>query len=527
MLAFAVYENGGPAAALPLRHARLIGMDNLVVPGTVTFNRALLACERPDAGATAVGLVWPTRTLGDTWLQTCLLPASEKHYLLSLELARHRIMQFLVKLEEWGLTDLPAGDPALEHFERARAAFTRALVAGGGPEGTHSAEQDALAREALELALRAGDLIVERHSRSQLSRRLATAPPPPEGAAASSTPGQWLGCAVAPDRFADGLCRSVADSFDFLNVPMRWNDLEPEEGAYAYAKTDRWVEWAVRAGRLPVVGGPLVDLRPGCVPEWLGIWENDYETLRDLVFGHVRAVVTRYRRAVNRWMVVSAQHLNDHFRFSLEQAVDLTRAAVLSVRKLQPTAKIGVEIVQPFGESLADNPAAIPPLLYLDLLRQAQIPFDTIGVRIQIGEAQPGGALRDLLILSDLLDRFSVLETPIAISACGVPGAPPPAGAPGAERAALDPGAPPQGWSEPFQAEWLQRFVGAALAKPMVASVCWQGLYETGAPADMPAGALITREGKPRAALARAAAVRKALRDRLPVESRAPVAAAG
>jgi tripartite-type tricarboxylate transporter receptor subunit TctC len=43
-------------------------------------------------------------------------------------------------------------------------------------------------------------------------------------------------------------------------MPMRWIDMEPAEGKYDFSATDRWIEWAVRAAKLPVVGGPLIEL---------------------------------------------------------------------------------------------------------------------------------------------------------------------------------------------------------------------------------------------------------------------------
>ena len=62
------------------------------------------------------------------------------------------------------------------------------------------------------------------------------------------------------------------------------------------------------------------------------------DTLRELVYEHVRQIVTRYRRAVSRWIVASGLHVNESFGFTFEQLMDLTRVCMMVVRKLHPAA---------------------------------------------------------------------------------------------------------------------------------------------------------------------------------------------
>jgi len=499
MLRFAVFNQDGPASEWLIKHAHVVATDGSIVPGEVRFEDGFITCQREEEGSTAFGMLYETESLGATWLQTCLLPASDRPYLLSLELARHRLMQYLVKAEQWLLTDLPADDPISVRFEEARSTYTAALVAGGGA-GDFNVEQARLARKALELGLQAGEMLAERAATNTLNARLAMVKE------ADRRRQQWLGVGVAPDRFAEPLCKVVAGSFDFINAPMRWTDLEPEEGTYAFARTDRWVEWAVLKAKLPVVGGPLIDFRPGCTPDWLSIWEHDYETLRDLVFEHVKLVVKRYRKAVSRWTVVSGIHCNDSFTLSLEQVVDLTRTAVLAVRRLQPNARITVELEHPWSVTRSVNKATIPAHLYAELLAQAEIDVDALGLRVQMGSPTLGGVSRDMLSVSGMLDHFAAFERPIAITAASVPSCPPAAGEPH-----LDPGYVNEPWSEQSQASWLAKFVTCALGKPYVSSVCWQSLYDVPSPGELPMGGLISAQGVPKQAMSRALAVRRML----------------
>src|SRR5262249_182517 len=110
-------------------------------------------------------------------LQTCLLPEREQPYLLSLELARHRLMLAINKLEDWALFDLPPDDPVMQSFDESRQAFTSAVVArGGGPAGAgagrgYSGEADGLARRALALAVDVSERIAFKQAQSQHARR--------------------------------------------------------------------------------------------------------------------------------------------------------------------------------------------------------------------------------------------------------------------------------------------------------------------------------------------------------------------
>ncbi len=324
MLRFCVFDGETPSVPFPLRHAVLLGRDGIGLGTDVELDASgLIVCKSPEPTSYALSLQVPVRdiapitldakeggaggtretpSIGCVTLRTCLLPARERPYLLSLELARHRIMHFLNKLEDWALFDLGADDPIMQAFELARHVFTAALVAQRsdheGPQGGFTPEADRLAWQALALAIDASEQLAMRHASNQLPGRLdgrtykaaveayitATGDPPPSGvpiivqnSLGVTLPGRpIIGSAVSPSQFAEAFLRSAAVANDFLTLPMRWVDLEPEEGTYSFAPTDRWIEWAVRKARMPVFAGPVIDFRSSMIPEWIYIWENDY-----------------------------------------------------------------------------------------------------------------------------------------------------------------------------------------------------------------------------------------------------------
>ncbi|MGH7130672.1 MAG: endo-1,4-beta-xylanase [Phycisphaerales bacterium] len=544
MLRFTVFQPALSADGQPsqpngwrLAHANSVGPDDLALPAEIEMDDSTLTCIPRLDGSCAVSLQYPIDGFGSLTVRTCLLPERNEPYLLSLELARHRVMQVLNKIEEWALFDQPASEPAIAAVEKAREAFTSALHAIRAAGGGFTPEADASARAALALAMDAGEQLAQLHSRVQHTRRItgelaamAAKPPPPNAltdhesrrarSAISGAAGVFIvdmprvGCNVHTGAFAEPLCAAVVQSCDFVTLPMRWIDMEPTEGKYAFAKTDKWIEWAVLKAKLPVTAGPVLDLSPSAVPDWLYIWEHDYETLRDVVIAYIKTIVTRYRRTVNTWTICSGLNTGLHFSLNYEQALDLTRTCVLLCKKLHPQGRVQVELVQPWGEYTArpKGQSATPPLVYGEMLKQLQVPLDAVSLRVQMGRPEFGCSTRDLMELSDLIDHLGGLDLPISLSLAGVPASPPPPADLG-EESELDPGFYRQPWSPESQARWL-RAAGAAVAgKCCVQSLCWQELYD--APGDGNGG-LMTSAGQPRPALAALTELRQSLKERRP-----------
>ncbi len=514
--------------------AYLLGQDNVAIAGEVTGVDNLIHCEKTTSEAAALALQVDLREdtltilgsdrevegieltpLGVLMLQTCLLPERDKPYLLTIELARHRIMLLMTKLEEWGAFEHAEGSLPMRLLSRARESFVQALVHAqdsvepDSPAAVHGLRALWIALEASErltllqtqhdFAPRMDGTMYESVAEESVepAQRTPVLHPSRGGVVLPMKP--MLGAAVSPSVFAPTTTEAITKSCDFITVPMRWVEMEPAEGAYDYSKTDRWIEWAIRTAKLPVVAGPLVDFRTTSVPDWLYIWENDYETLRELVYEHIKALVTRYRRTVTRWTVCSGLHCGKNFKLSFEQMMDLTRICVLVARKLHPRAKIQVEITQPWGEYHTKDRATLPPLLYAEMLSQAGVQLDAFSLRLQMGSHRPGLQTRDLMAFSDLLDRYAMLDRPITISAFGSPVAPVLPRDPVGDEPS--PGSWRQDWNEQTQAAWLRAYGAVALSKPFVESICWHELADPIGPSDMRTGGLIDSRGQSREAL--------------------------
>lgn len=562
MLSFLVFEGDKPQAERVLRHAHLLGPENVPISGEVRFERGIIHCTKPSGEATSLGVQvgldqqtidelgleiesenGVTPPIGLVTLRTCLLPERDRPYLLSLELARHRLMLYLNKLEDWQLFDLGPEHEITILFEHARHAFTEALVAQGqkGDNDSHgfSPEAHRQAVRSLWLAVEAGERLAIEAARRDFTPRvtgetyehtLRTSPHAPAsrqratqpilsidrvGVAVPNRPA--VGCSVSPASFTDVAQKTALDALDYLQIPMRWIEMEPEESKYFWRNTDQWIEWAVRKAKIPVVAGPVIDFRQKCVPRWLYVWENDYETLREFVYEHMKNLVTRYRRTIGRWIVLGGLHVNDNFHFTFDQMMDLTRICVLVVRKLHPTAQVILEITHPWGEYHTANRRSLPPMLYAEMVTQAGIMVDGFSLRVQMGQPEPGQSARDLMVFSSMLDRYAGLDKPISLTAVGVPsGVPEAVGDP--DRDEFHPGFWRAPWSEALQADWATAAMSIALSKPFIQSVTWQELYDMPEPTEMPRGGLISIDGTPKPVAERLIEMRRAIREGAPPE---------
>jgi hypothetical protein len=491
MLKFLVYDNGEAVDDWPLRETHLIGADGNPMRCSVSVEQGQIVVEKREAGSGAFGLLHPAGELGELVLQTALLPEREEPYLLRVELARYRVMLLYTRLEEWGMFELPADHPVTPRKDLARTKFIEALCRQ--PEAP--AEADARAQEALEAAIDAGEELALAHGGQIIQRKR-------HAGALEQLP---IGCGVPLNYNYSRLQAAVAANFDHIQLPTPWQALAPEEGSYEWTPLDRWMRWAGRY-RLPILAGPLISFEPGCAPDWLYIWEHDYDTVRDLIYEHIERLVTRYANVVRTWTVVSGLHINRHFTFNFEQIIDLTRMAAMLVRKLAPQAKIAIEIREPFGEYYSSNQRSIPPTMYTDLLLQAGIDFDVLALEYLMGQARPGQYARDLMQLSTILDLYGTLGKPLALTTA-VPSQP----VTSAMIAASDSDQQPvdahcghwrRPWSATVQSHWLEAMLQVALGKPYLESITWKSLVDEPQMA-LPLSGLITEDWHPKPAYRR------------------------
>ncbi len=514
MYKFLVLDNGAAAKQWTVRNAYLMGSDNCAMRSDIVFEEGSVVCRKREPGAAALTLQVEAGECGELTLQTCLLPERDEPYQLHLELARHRLMVLYSRLEDWAMFDHDGEQSITRRAELAKRLFIEALC----QQGIDPTRSEKLARDCLMSALDVSEELALAHAELLLSRRRAT----------HAVPRHPIGVGVAPEAGNDRVRGAVTGNFDFIRLPMAWKTLAPEEEQYRWGHIDAWVEWAAKA-RVPVMAGPVLNFDAAALPSWLFIWEHDYDTLRDLTYEHLERVVTRYKGAVGTWVVASGLHLNSHFNLSFDQLMDLTRMSVMLVRKVQPQARVLVEIRQPFGEYYASNPRSIPPQMYADLLIQGQVPFDGFSVKYLLGQSQPGQSVRDLMQISGLMDQFAGLGKPIHFCT-GAPSEP----VTEMMIAARDTNNPVDAncgywrsaWSQLVQARWMESVIQIALSKPFIDSIAWSEMVDHADP-DLPLAGLVDEDLAPKQSFRRLIAFRRQLLAQGPAHSSSHVVTQG
>jgi hypothetical protein len=496
MLRFRVFKNGAPPADMDLSTAYLVGSDSVPIRGEFTYGNGEIICRKRAAGAAALSLMWETKTFGNVMLETTRLPERDEPYILNVELARGRVMRLMQKREEWGIFDLAEIAAINEKTMEARDLLLEAITSQA--DGAKSSEH---ADKCLELVLPVSEQAALAHADLLLQRRIAT----------RNFPRGAFGMRVEHGITLEAYRRALIPNADFVRMPMWWKVIEPQEQQFNWHPIDEWMEFLRRA-RVPVVAGPLVHFAEVSIPEWLYMWEHDYETVRDLLYEHMERVVSRYAAGVALWNVLSGLHVNAQFSFTFDQLMDLTRMAVGLVKKLHGPARTMIELTQPWGEYYAANQRSIPPMLYADMIVQSGIQFDVFGVQLKFGLPRDGCWQRDLFQVSSMLDRFSTLGKPVMISALQVPSNPPElmpgvGGSPGVWR---------RPWSDQMQAKWLEAVTDIALSKPFVEAICWQDFVDIPAKAlgmsqSMPFGGLTGADLAPKPSLRTWANLRRAV----------------
>jgi hypothetical protein len=498
MLKFQVFDDGQPASSWPLRNTYITGADGNAMRCDIAFEDGLIICDKREAGSAALSIQYAVGELGELTLQTCLLPEREEPYLLALELARHRLMVVYSKLEDWAMFELDETHPVSRRSEKARRLFIEAMC--------YQAEEPSraykLADESLAAALDGSEELALAHSELLLNRRKQ----------AGALPRSPVGCGVSLQAQDERLRAGLAAAFDYVQLPTPWKTLAPEENAYHWEQMDAGADWAQKS-RKAVIAGPIVSFEPSCLPDWLYIWEHDYETVRDLIYEHIEKVVERYKGVVSAWNIVSGLHVNSHFSFNFEQLMDLTRMSTMLVKKLHPQGTTLVEIRQPFGEYYANNPRSIPPMMYVDLLIQSAIQFDAFSVRVPLGQAVDGQYTRDLMQVSSMLDQFAGLGKPLFVT-LAAPSEPVTsvmiARTDSEEPADDNCGYWRRPWSTIVQGHWLEAAFQIAMSKPYVEAVAWQDLIDH-QEAELPLSGLVSAMHQPKGSFKRLSHFRRNL----------------
>jgi hypothetical protein len=469
-----------------IQQAYLSGIDRISWPVRTGVEGDELVLQRSVGDSANLHVPWPVEGRGQLTLVSGSLIERAEPYCLPLELARGTIVQVRNQLSEWQTIGLAV--PETVHAKVATAIERFSWAAVAQDDAATSARH---AEASLLAALDAADLLAAAFTEQAMAVRRRV-----EGKRFA-----LLGADLGITLLDDYTSRQFLQSFSAAEVPINWRETETTEGHFTWTFNDRQVEWC-RAHGLKILAGPLLMLDARALPDWLMLFEDDFESVLDFVSAYVRAGVERYRGKVDYW--ICAGRVNDAEVLALteQERLRLVVQTIELIHSLDDETPVLMSFDQPWAEYMRQQHSDFPPLHFADALVRAGLDLAGLMLEMNVGY-YPGGTLpRQPLEFSRQLDVWSKLGPPLwlSLSAPSDDGDDP--------RAQRKMTLPPGSWTSAAQKAWAARFVPLALAKPAMQGVIWNQLRDN-QPHDFPHGGLFDADGQAKPALHTLAMIRQ------------------
>jgi hypothetical protein len=437
------------------RKAYITGLDRTPGRLAIELRNGLMSCVRDTPESGRLFVPWPIEGHGMPIVGTATLAERIAPYTLAVELARGKLNDIRNQLSDWlqmGLRSTPELEKALNEAQRA---FVRCATSTDQPDACNEA-----ARASLQSSSRAGDLLIEAYTAQILQSRLAS----------TSRLSTHVGCVleVPPQKLPAAI--DWPSAFNTCHLGISWKQVAPSEGQYRWDLFDAQLAWC-RSKGLAFEVGPLIDFRPGGLPDWIWLWEGDCDAISGLIADFVRQVVLRYRGRVPLWHMVHRPGSSDILGLTEEEQIRITARAIQVAHQTDPAAQLTIGIDRPWAEWMGSSHFQLGPLHLCDYLLRADLGLSGVAIEIAPGYSAPGSYMRDLFELSKLLDLYSLLNVPLHVwmvlpsSDRTDPNADP--------RLRVEPSQWPVPLDEKLQATWGSKWVALAVAKPFVRTVSW------------------------------------------------------
>lgn len=470
-----------------IEQAHLAGIEQLPWPVRIHREEDQLILERGVSDSANLYVPWDIPNYGKVVLATGSLIERPRPYRLPMELARGKLAQLRNQLAEWQSIGLNVPATVVEKLGEAVQHFGRAAIGQDGPAAAHQQ-----AEAALVTAVEAGDMLVSCYIDQAIGVRRRA------GNKLPTAFGADLGASLLDDYYGS----QFLQSFNSAGVPMGWRELQAAEGKFSWDIADKQIEWCQAHGQR-VYGGPLLRLDRAGIPDWLCLYEGDFENILSFATEFIRAVVTRYRGKVQVWQCAGRLGTPETLGLSEEETLRLTARAIELVHSLDPGAPVVLSLDQPWGEYLSRKECDVSPIHFADALIRPGLGLSGLMLEVNM-DYWPGGTLYyDLLSFSRRLDYWAMLGLPLHLSVC-VPS--------GSHEDLLAQHRvkrlSPQ-WTPKTQQLWASRYIPLMIAKPYVQGVLWGQLRDS-EPHKFPHGGLFDIRRHPKSALRILASIRQA-----------------
>jgi len=473
-----------------VEQAYLSGYDRIPWQTQARCVEGELHLERAVSDSATLHIPWRVEGYGLLTLSTSTLTERPAPYHLPLELARGKIGQVRNQLADWQQLGLTVSKETEERQADAVGYFAQAAVLEHGSQRSID-----LAEEAIRAALETADLLTACYAAQALAIRRRGSQRLPA----------FLGADLGASLPDDYTSEHFLQAFDAACVPFCWRAVETSQGNRNWQLSDAQLDWCLDH-RLKACGGPLLLLDERSIPDWLTLYQGDFDILLSFVSEFVESTVKRYRDHIDVWQCAARANTSDVLSLSEEEKIKLVVRSVELTRSLDPNTPIVVSFDQPWAEYLSRREMVLPPVHFADDLVRANLGLSALMLEINVGH-YPGGTLpRDPLEFSRMLDHWSQLGVPLFL-ALSVP-----------SDWRADPLAlrstklPPGSWTMEVQQAWVSRYVPLLLAKPNVYGILWNQLRDA-EPHDFAHSGLFDLDGRAKPALRQLATIRQTYLD--------------
>lgn len=436
-----------------LCQAYLGGIDGRVFPTKVEIEGHTVACRRAASDSAKLHIPWPVPGLGRPVLTTTSLREREEPYVLAVELARGKLSEVRDNAAMWEQAGMAIPDAFRTAQKEAFRRFAQAGVSAADP-----ANASRLAAAAIQQACLASSILIDAYTIQRLANiRRST----------HQAPG-LLGCVVDETLLMPAGQQAFRQAFNTASIPANWKSIEPVEGAYNWDTLDHLLQYCTE-NRYIVRGGPLIDLSPGGLPDWLARWKNDFLNLPSFVCDFIETAIARYQGRIRLWEVSAFGNTGGALDLSEDHSIALVARTLEAATRTDAEAQYFVRIERPWGEYQRQGKHRLSPFQFVDALIRSNLGLSGVTLDINVGYGPAGCMTRDMLSISKLIDVWSLLGVQIHVNvACPSGTAPDPLAAP---QFTIHDGVWRDRWTEDTQSDWIEHVVPLLLAKPAVTGV--------------------------------------------------------
>ncbi|MCP4785922.1 MAG: endo-1,4-beta-xylanase [Fuerstiella sp.] len=386
-------ETDDLVAARGVSKSDFVTFDGRVIPADCTLEQGTLRCIRGQSDSSKLRVL--CNIDGEQRVvHTTSLREAQADYALELELARgelSRLRNFYALWTGAGLKSSPALDNVISKAHRDFSS------------GVFSECQSNDALESIRNTHKAIGLLISAYTRQRITFRQQRTLNFP----------MTVGCQVSRSPIAE---KAFLAAFNAVFVRTTWRDLEPKDGEYQWTELDAVVDWATD-NKMFMVGGPLLDLSSDCFPAWMDPWKGDLLNLQSFTSDFVETVVSRYVGRIRHWEVVCGPNRGGANALSEEQRLNLIVRAIEAAQEVDEQIQISLRVIQPWGEYLSTTENRLPPIQFVDTLRRSGATLSEINLDLRFGDGDLESLPRDMLHVSQLLDRWSLLQLPLNVMA--------------------------------------------------------------------------------------------------------------